>query len=153
MLLSCGNIMTLRKIVVNLLAHPSSWKNPRLGIGEAPLEICHRACIGTLLSQIRRVCNIDLLIRSPCSHNQVGHNTNRELLSSPKIGAPFPFPSIGCPLENCDSRFKTAANVAAQRVLIARKLSLIFKSLSEADDTTRKSHRHPRPSDLLYTTR
>lgn len=47
MLLGTGNVMTLGQVLNDLLSRPSAWEQASLRLGEAPLDIGHKAIIGT----------------------------------------------------------------------------------------------------------
>lgn len=63
-LLRGGDVVTCRQVRDDLFADPTSSKNSRLGVGEAPLEIRDYAIVGTLSTKVVRVLQIDLLVRA-----------------------------------------------------------------------------------------
>ena len=58
MLLRRRDIVTGRKIRDNLLADPSTVEQASLGVGEAPLEVHHKAIVRRLSTKIVRVLQV-----------------------------------------------------------------------------------------------
>jgi hypothetical protein len=52
MLLSSGDVVADRQVVVDLFADPSTWIDSGFGITKAPLEIGYSAGVGALLAQV-----------------------------------------------------------------------------------------------------
>jgi hypothetical protein len=68
MLLRSCDVMTGGKITDNLLSNPSTRKDPGFGIPKAPFQVRYVAGVGTLFTQIRRVSDVYLTVRSACRH-------------------------------------------------------------------------------------
>lgn len=62
MLLRGRDVMTGGQIIVNLLAHPASRIDARLGVTKAPFEVRDGAGISGLLTQVGRVGKVDLAV-------------------------------------------------------------------------------------------
>lgn len=62
MLLCAGNVVTGRQISNDLLAHPTTLEDARLGVGEAPFQVGHRAGVGRLLSEVVWVLDIQRMV-------------------------------------------------------------------------------------------
>lgn len=112
--------MTRRQIRSDLLSGPTTIENPGFRITEAPFQIWDNTTVSRLSSEIIRVLNIELMI---CASYICLVIARLEVFSSlPKIGAPFPLSSIGCPCANWE------------RFLILRKLG-ISNEILEAVET------------------
>lgn len=59
--------MTAGQVGNDLLAHPTPLQQSRVRVREAPLEVWHYARIRTLLPEVVRVLQVNLLIRTACA--------------------------------------------------------------------------------------
>lgn len=99
-LLGCRQIMTGREIRDDLLANPTAFQDPRLGVGETPFKIRHQTIISTLLAKVVRILEVESFVGAAFKqliHNILQAVTDRVCLHLPRIGAPFPLASIGWP--------------------------------------------------------
>lgn len=63
-LLGGGNVGAARQIGDDLLTQPASVEDARVGIGEAPLQVRDNAGISSLLAEIVRVLQVQVLVGS-----------------------------------------------------------------------------------------
>lgn len=62
MLLGGGNIMTLGKVLNDLLPNPSTVKEASLGVGEAPFQVGHNTVVSGLLPEVVGVLQVQLMV-------------------------------------------------------------------------------------------
>ena len=55
--------MTLRQVLDDLLADPASIQEPRLGVGEAPLQVGDDTIVSGLLTEVVWILKIQRLVR------------------------------------------------------------------------------------------
>lgn len=63
-LLSSRDIVTLGKVLEDLLPGPTTWENPCLGVRKAPFDIRNIAVVGALGTEMVRVLKIQRLVGS-----------------------------------------------------------------------------------------
>lgn len=66
MLLGTCNIMALGQVLNDLLPRPAAWEQPGLRLGKAPLDIGHKAIIGTGGSELVWILNIEGFVCPTC---------------------------------------------------------------------------------------
>jgi len=125
MLLRTSNITTGWDISDDLLARPTTIKDPGLGIAEAPFEVWNGSSICALSAEIVGVLEIYLVIRS--AWDIIRKCVQNKGARSPRIGPPFPLASIGSPCANWDASLllrvlpdATAANAHESREIYER---------------------------------
>lgn len=62
MLLRACNVVTCGQVRNDLLADPTTLEDARLGVGEAPFQVGHRAGVGRLLSEVVWVLHIQRMV-------------------------------------------------------------------------------------------
>lgn len=62
MLLGTCNIMALGQVLNNLLPRPAAWEQPSLRLRKAPLDIGHKAIIGTGGAELVWVLKIECFV-------------------------------------------------------------------------------------------
>lgn len=63
-LLRGGHVVARREVRDGLLARPAARRDARLGLREAPFQVGHDAVVGGLLAQVRRVLQVQLVVRA-----------------------------------------------------------------------------------------
>lgn len=66
MLLRTGNVVARRQVANDLLTHPAAVEDPRLGVGEAPLEVGHDARVRRLLPEAVGALQVSVIIGAAC---------------------------------------------------------------------------------------
>ena len=64
MLLGTCDVMALGQILNDLLSRPATWEQPSLRLREAPLDVGHKAIIGTGSAELVWVLKVEDFVRS-----------------------------------------------------------------------------------------
>lgn len=121
MLLSSCNIMTCWEVIIDLLSDPTTRENLGLGVAEAPLQVGYGTRVGALLPKVCWVGPVNITVGAACIMWSVSMARFEVDFGVPRMGAPLPLPSIGCPWANWASRLTTPAmDDDANRTLAVR---------------------------------
>lgn len=92
-------VLPLGQVLDDLVSGPASIENFGLGVREAPLQVGNGATVSGLLAQVVGILKIQLVVCAACRVVSVQFHSRRKKYS-PRIGPPFPFPSMGWPCAN-----------------------------------------------------
>lgn len=74
MLLGTCDVMALWQILNDLLSRPAAWEKPSLRLREAPLDVGHKAIIGTGSAELVWVLKVEHFVRSAYLEKVVSMN-------------------------------------------------------------------------------